>query len=192
MQTQARVIKALGHLAECTKHLNDIQVASDSAKKAIESSIRFHKNNMNDLFVMRIHRAEQLMTLLRHSLKLFISQLSTLISILESPPSSKVIGTDQGAWNKLPESWWRQRAQLMSQRAQHIRHLATKIHQHDREAHNEEGYEYSKLVVDHVVKRAVQIVKEWIEFLGYVDGWKDLAVAINNGIGEPGCVLTSP
>lgn len=184
-----QVIAGLKLTADCSKHLNDAQVAATAAMKAATSASTFHAEGEVDLSISRINRTEKLLVSLRKSLGLFNFHFDLFYRRIFDV--TKLRNRHMATWNTLSDEWWHERARsivgllsfvkVAQSRVSSVLDIGTVAHDP-----TEPSYEQ----VTTAIKDAVNGMKgAWDSMETFINEWKDIAVTVFEGIGESGSLI---
>lgn len=163
---------ALDELPSITSCFDSIRISAESAINAAQSSTALISHPA--LSSRRLIRAEHLFHHLRDTLPTLLYQLSSLLSIIQSPPPPSITAIT------LPSEWCRAKLDQIilnvSESLDHVAGLQVLIETPS-----------SSAFVETVVERANQaceIAAQWTLSLETIQEWQPIVVAAAEGLGE--------
>lgn len=182
---------SLTKIAPCTKSLSDVVRAATAAKKAAATIPVLCKQFQSQLVGARLNRAESLMCIMCDCLKNFDSHVESLhhtTSVVIARPLSQ-----SASWNCLSDQWYFDRATILLENLSAVKTARTSISNaldfhFDWSSKITELPSYADLVFK--VYQAVSTLEiEWSQLLRNVDEWRDILIAVLDGIGESGSLI---
>lgn len=184
-----QVINGLKVIVDCSRYINDAQVAATAAMKASTSASIFYAEGYTALSISRVNRTEQLLISLRNSLRLFDGQVDIF--------NRKIFDVTQlqnrrkATWNKLSDEWWQERAKAIVERLSNVKIVQSQVSNAlDVAAVTHDPTEPSYEQIITTIKDAVNTLRDvWNNVESFINEWKDIAVAVFEGIGESGSLI---
>lgn len=184
-------MKAIRRLPNCCEQVDDIETAANAAEKAAVSAAKFYQVDLVDLSNARMIRAEKLLESLRQSLDALDTNVEKLHADVQDALTQPV--ELQAAWNQLPDSWWRLRAQhvdlLLRQFVEVRGQVSNALDVENGDVHVIAD-SYAALV-SNACSAVGAMVRTWLQVIEYFAEWKDLALVMVDGIGESGSLIPS-
>ncbi|KAI0563840.1 hypothetical protein FGB62_33g05 [Gracilaria domingensis] len=184
------VIAVLTILASCSETVEILVTAASAARQASSSAKMFEEDGETGLAAMRMLRCEKLLKSLRETLPLMKASIKRAQNLVD--PDSHATPTKAAEWNKLGDAWWHARGctihdmlHTVAARERAVSRLLC------RETGEWELYDSYDEIVREIADFVEDLRKEWGRLVSYTEDWKDIAIAVFNGIGESGSLIPS-
>ncbi|CAN8075837.1 unnamed protein product [Agarophyton chilense] len=186
----ASVVAAIKILPSCSESIELLATAASAARQASNTAKIFHEDGDTVLAAARMLRCEKLLKSIRETLADISSTIKRAEKLIDLESNSTP--TNQGQWNKLSDAWWLERARGIHSRLQTVSERESAV---SRLLSKEQGMwglfvSYGE-VVNEIADAVENLTKSWNGLISYTDEWKDIAIAVYNGIGESGSLIPS-
>ena len=177
-----QLIQVLDQLPDLQTNLSRLQMASKGAQESHQSALRLQQTGHEKLCAARMKRCETLLVHLRTELQCCCKTVDKMVTVCNEPldkESGMKKHKQNGSWNKLPDSWWEQRLNQVTDKLNIIQNGLAKV-----EEQVDAQFGTYEEIVDGIHQQVVTVVVEMHHLGSYIEQWEQLARIVAGGVGE--------